>query len=167
MAAANPDPSTPLTSITGRTRVLDDWMTIFSLCLFAFPSWPEAADYVPLAERALKVFRESDARTAILVTGTEEQARRVLGPLADQYLVFCDPKREGIKGLKIERTPAFVHLRADTALEIKAEGWDADRWQEVADSIARATRWTKPVYPYPGDPAPFAGWDMTGTAGRG
>ena len=28
MAAANPDPSTPLTSITGRTRSLDDWMTI-------------------------------------------------------------------------------------------------------------------------------------------
>ena len=166
MAAANPDPSTPLTSIKGLTRTLDDWMTIFHLCLFALPSWPEAATFVPLAERALKVFTESDARCAILVTGTPEQARRILGPVADRYLVFCDPKREGVRGLKIERTPAFVHLRADTALVVKSEGWDPKGWQEVANSVAKATRWTKPLY-VASDPEAFAGWDMTGTAGRG
>jgi hypothetical protein len=167
VAAANPDPSTPLTSITGRTRALDDWMTIFHLCLFAFPSWPEAAEYVPVAEKILATFTESDARCALLVTGTEEQTRRILGPLADKYLTFCDPMRVGVQGLKLEKLPAFVHLRADTALAEKAEGWDPARWQAVADSIAKATHWTRPLVSMVPAPAPFAGWDVTGSAGRG
>jgi len=165
--AANPDPMTQLTSITGTTRTLADWLTIFNLCLFVFPSWPEAADFVPLARRALEVFRDSDARCAVLVTGTPDQARRVIGDLADDYLTFCDHKRVGVHGLGISRAPAFVHLRADTALVTKEEGWDADRWQEVANSIAKATHWTKPIYPYPADPPAFEGWEISGSAGRG
>ena len=30
-------------------------------------------------------------------------------------------------------------------------------WQPITDNLARMMSWSKPVYPKPGDPMPFAG----------
>ena len=47
----NPDPSIKLTSSKGQTRTLDDWSTMFHLTLVILPPRPEAARYIPIAER--------------------------------------------------------------------------------------------------------------------
>jgi hypothetical protein len=156
--AQTPDPTIPLANLHGRTRTLDDWLTISHLALVVLPGKPEASKYVALGERALRVFRESDARTAFLVTGNEHAARRVLGPVAERYVVFVDNERALVNSLGLARLPAFVHLRSDCALVDAAEGWDPQAWDRVSESIAKATRWSRAVYPMPGDPAPFEGW---------
>ena len=105
------------------------------------------------------MFREADCKTCWLVTGNEATARRVLGKFVDEFVVYLDPDGTVARAFGVERTPAFVHVRADASVAAVADGWDAAAWQSVADSLATAMRWTKPVYPEPGDPAPFFGWN--------
>lgn len=156
--AQNPDPFIELTTIKGRTRPLDDWLTVFHLCLVAVPAWPEVQRYVPLGRRALEVFQGADCKTAFLVTGNETQARRILAADADRFVVFLDPERKFVQSLALARLPAFVHLRADTTLVDAAEGWDPRAWDRVAEGVGKAMAWTRPVYPQPGDPPAFEGW---------
>ena len=156
----DPDPTTPVTTIKGRTRSLDDWLTSFELCLVALPSWLEAAAYVPLGERALRIFQEADCKAAFLVVGNERQARRILGDVVDQYVVFLDPDRTVVTALGLNRLPAFLHVRADATVAASAEGWDPAAWNRVADSLAKTMRWSRPVYPLPGDPRPSEGWPL-------
>jgi len=156
--AQNPDPYIEVTTIAGRTRPLDDWLTIFHLCLVALPARPEAQDYVPVGRRALEVFQGADCKTAFLVSGNEQQARRLLGKAADEFVVFLDPERKLVSGLGLARLPAFVHLRADTALVDAAEGWDPAAWNRVAQGLGKAMAWSSPAYPQPGDPPAFEGW---------
>lgn len=156
--AQNPDPFIELTTIAGRTRPLDDWLTVFHLCLTALPAWPEAQNYVQVAARALEVFRGADCKTAFLVTGNEQQARRLLGPDAGRFVVFLDPDRKFVQSLGLTHLPAFVHLRADTTLVDAAEGWDPGGWDRVAEGLGKAMAWSRPVFPMPGDPPPFDGW---------
>jgi hypothetical protein len=49
--ATNPDPSLQLTSITGVSRTLDDWATVFNLAIVMLPPRPEAAAWVPVIDR--------------------------------------------------------------------------------------------------------------------
>ena len=89
----NPDPSIKLTSSKGQTRTLDDWSTMFHLTLVILPPRPEAARYIPIAERIFKVFGDADCRTAFVVTGNEFIARGVLGDAEDRYMTFCRSRR--------------------------------------------------------------------------
>lgn len=156
--AQNPNPLVELQSIRGRSRPLDDWLTIFHLCLVVLPARPEANRYVATARRVLDVFRGADCKTAFLVTGNEHQARRVLADAADRYMVFLDPERALVRELGLERLPAFVHLRADTTLVDAAEGWDPAAWRRVAEGLGEAMAWSHPVLPRRDDPPPFTGW---------
>ncbi|MBI2170043.1 MAG: hypothetical protein HYU28_11185 [Actinobacteria bacterium] len=156
--AQNPDPFVELTNLKGRTRPLDDWLTTFHLCLIALPSRPDTQVYVPVAVRTLEVFRGADCKTAFLITGNEQQARRLLGADADRFVVFLDPERKAVGSLGLTHLPAFVHLRADTTLADAAEGWDPQAWDRVAEGLGAAMAWTRPVYPMPGDPPAFDGW---------
>lgn len=156
--AQNPDPFIEVTTIAGRTRPLDDWLTIFHLCLVVLPARPEAQDFVPIARRTLEVFQGADCKTAFLVTGNEPQARRLLGKTADDFVVFLDPERKLVSSLGLERLPAFVHLKADAALVDAAEGWDPTAWQRVAHGLGKDMAWSAPAYPEAGDPRPFEGW---------
>jgi hypothetical protein len=138
--ANNPDPSLKLTSLKGVTRTLDDWATMFHLTLVILPSRPEASDWVPVARRIFRVFRDADCRAGYCVTGPPTVARRILADAADEVLVFVDPDRALVQSLGLERLPAFVHLAQDTSLVAAAEGWSVP---EVAG---------------PGDPATTPGW---------
>jgi hypothetical protein len=158
--AKTADPLVPVTTITGVTRTLDDWLTSGQLCLFVLPSWPEASQYVPLIQRAFKVFREADVRCVVMVMGPEAQARKVLGAAADSDTVWLDPDGAVTKQLGVTRTPAFVHVQSDASVGAIAEGWNPAEWQRVANAIATALRWTKPIYPEPRDPEPMTGWDV-------
>lgn len=158
--AHNPDPTIPMTTIAGRTRTLDDWTTIFDLCLVILPGWAEAAPYVPLGQRALDVFRGADCRAAFVVTGGEATARKLLAKAADDLLVFLDPERTLVKSLGLARLPAFVHVKADGTLADAAEGWDPPAWHRVAEGLGKTMSWSNPVYPMPSDPPPFEGWSV-------
>src|SRR4029077_15556092 len=114
--AENPDPNIKLTSTKGATRTLDDWSTMFHLCLVILPPRPEAAVFIPVAERIFKVLGDADCRTAFCVVGNEFIAKGVLGAAEDKSLSFVDENGELATSLGLTRLPAFVHLRQDTTL---------------------------------------------------
>ena len=68
--AKNPDPTLALSTSTGTSRTLDDWTTMFHLCLVILPDRPEAAAWVPVARRIFDVLGDSDARTAYVIPAT-------------------------------------------------------------------------------------------------
>ncbi|HZP31123.1 MAG TPA: hypothetical protein VFC99_19395 [Acidimicrobiia bacterium] len=159
--ARNPDPTQKLTSSHGVTRTLDDWSTMFHLCLVILPDRPEASVFVPIAERIFATFGDADCRVAFVVTGNEYVAARILGETEAHVLTFCDPDKTFVQSLGLERLPAFVHLRQDTTVGAAAEGWDAHEWQGVAREIGRAMAWTVPEVARAGDPRSFAGWPIS------
>ena len=74
--AKNPDPNLKLTSTKGVARTLDDWSTMFHLCLVILPPRPEAAVFIPIAKRIFQVLGDADCRTAFCVVGNEFIAAR-------------------------------------------------------------------------------------------
>jgi hypothetical protein len=158
--AKNPDPNLKLASTKGVTRTLDDWSTMFHLCMVILPPRPEAAVFIPVAERIFKVFGDADCRTAFCVVGNEFIAKGVLGEAESRYLSFCDPDGELASSLGLTHLPAFVHLRQDTSLVAAAEGWDPAEWQRVAKEVGKAMAWSVPTVAGPGDPPPTPGWPL-------
>jgi hypothetical protein len=156
----NPDPNLKLTSTKGVTRTLDDWLTMFHLCVVVLPPRPEAAVFIPIARRIFKVFGDADCRTALCVVGNEFIARGVLGDAEDEFLSFVDTDGAFVAALGLTHLPAFVHLRQDTTLVAASEGWDPAAWQSVAKEIGKAMAWSVPVVSGPGDPAPTRGWPV-------
>ena len=134
--AKNPDPALKLTTSKGVTRTLDDWSTVFHLCLVILPARSEA------------------------VTGPESIVPRLLGAAAERDVTFVDPDLELVHSLGLELLPAFVLLRQDTSLVTAAEGWHPREWQRVAREVARVLAWTIPEIRRAGDPPPFAGWPV-------
>jgi hypothetical protein len=156
--AKNPDPNLKLASTKGVSRTLDDWSTMFHLCLVILPPRPEAAVFIPVAERIFKQFGDADCRTAFCVVGNEFIAKGVLGAAEERYLSFVDENGELSASLGLTHLPAFVHLRQNTTLVSAAEGWDPAEWQRVADELAKAMAWSSPTVAGPGDPPPTPGW---------
>jgi hypothetical protein len=159
--ARNPDPTLKLTSSKGVTRTLDDWCTMFHLCLVVLPDRPEASVFVPIAGRIFATFGDADCRVAFLVTGNEYIAARILGEAESEVLTFCDPDKAFVTSLGLERLPAFVHLRQNTTVGAVAEGWDAAEWQAVARELGKAMAWTVPEVGRAGDPPSFGGWPVS------
>ena len=158
--ATNPDPELKLTTSRGVTRTLDDWSTMFHLCLIVLPARSEAAAFVPIGMRLFDVFGDADCKFAFVVTGPESVAHRLLGDAERRVLTFVDPDLELVKSLGLERLPAFVLLRQDTTLVTSTDGWNPKEWQRVARETGRMLDWTVPEVSQPGDPAPFAGWPV-------
>jgi hypothetical protein len=158
--AKNPDPNLKLTSTKGVTRTLDDWATMFHLCLVILPPRPEAAVFVPIAKRIFQVFGDADCRTAFCVAGNEFIAHGVLGDAEQGYLSFIDPDGELVNSLGLTHLPAFVHLRQNTTLVAAAEGWDPAAWQAVAKEVGKSMAWSVPTVAGAGDPPPTPGWPV-------
>jgi len=158
--AKNPDPALKLTTSKGVTRTLDDWSTMFHLCLIVLPARSEAAAFVPIGLHLFATFGDADCRFAFVVTGSESIATRLLGEAQEQVVTFVDPDLELVHSLGLERLPAFVLLRQDTTLVASAEGWDPKEWQGVAKEVGKVLAWTVPEVRGPGDPPAFAGWPV-------
>lgn len=142
------------------TRRLDDWTTMFHLCLVVLPDRPEAEQWIPIARRIFDVLGDSDARTAYVIPSTPAIAARILGDEADRAMVFVDPDRTLITSLGLTHLPAIVHIRQDTSIGATAEGWDPVAWQKVARSVAKDMAWSVPDVAPPGSqvPAKTSGW---------
>ena len=158
--AKNPDPNLKLASTKGVSRTLDDWSTMFHLCLVILPPRPEASAYIPIAERIFKVLGDADCRTALCVVGNEFIASSVLGEAESRYLSFIDPDAELVTSLGLTHLPAFVHLRQNTTLVAAAEGWDPAAWQAVAKEVGKSMAWSVPTVAGAGDPPPTPGWPV-------
>jgi hypothetical protein len=154
----NPSPDVVLTSLEGDARPLEEWLTTFHLASVVLDPYTNESSWIlPTAARVLETFRGSDARVNFVVTCTRAEARTFLGPLAHDFLVYCDPDRTFVKSLGLAQLPAFVFVRTDGTVPAAAEGWNATEWRAVADEIAKATAWSRPNLPVAGDPGPFHG----------
>ncbi|MGZ4804009.1 MAG: hypothetical protein ACXV9P_15505, partial [Acidimicrobiia bacterium] len=91
--AKNPDPTLELATSKGVSRTLDDWSTMFQMCLVILPDRPEASAWVPVARRIFGVLGDSDCRTAYVVTGSAQIAKRILGDEELNQATFVDPDR--------------------------------------------------------------------------
>jgi hypothetical protein len=158
--AKNPDPSIELTTTRGVTRTLDDWTTMFQLCLVVLPARAEAAAYIPVAQRIFATFGDSDCNCAFVVTGEAEIARRLLGPLEAKVVVFADADQALVGSLGLERLPALVQLRQDTTLGAVAEGWSPTEWQRAVRELAKDMAWTVPEVSGPDDPPRGLDWPV-------
>ncbi len=158
--AKNPDPSLALATSTGVSRTVDDWSTMFQLCLVVLPGRSEGTAWIPVARRIFATFGDADCTCAFVVAGSAEVARRMLGPAERDVMTFVDPDLELVASLGLERLPAFVFLRQDTSLAASAEGWNPGEWQQVARQVAKAMAWTVPEVHGSGDPSPTEGWPV-------
>jgi hypothetical protein len=152
--AKNPDPTLELQTSKGMSRTLDDWSTMFQLCLVILPDRPEAATWIPVARRIFDVLGDSDCRTAYVIPSTALIARRILGDEEARTTTFVDPDRALVSSLGLEHLPAFVFLRQDTTVGAATEGWDPAGWQDVAKQVAKAMQWSVPEVAPPGEPIP-------------
>lgn len=152
-----------LTALGGETRTIGEWTTTFQLLTVVVdPYTQESAWLLKTAARILHEFKGADCRVAWTVTADEADAKRFLGPLAQDYLTFVDPDRELVKGLGIERLPALVHIRQDLAIVGQAEGWNPPEWEAIGQLLGKMMSWSSPKLPTAADPGPFPGSPAAG-----
>lgn len=147
-----------LTPLTGTPRPLEEWLTTFHLASVVLdPYTNESAWILNTAARVMRMFTGSSVRVNWVVTSGPEEAKQFLGPLASEFLTFCDPDRALVSSLGLASLPAFVFVRIDGTLAACAQGWDPAEWKRVADAMAAATSWSSLHLPGPGDPGAFLG----------
>ena len=147
-----------LSPLGGKARDLNEWLTTFHLASVVLDPYTNESSWIlKTAVRVLDALRGSHARVNFIVTANADDTKAFLGPIADQFLVFCDPDRSVAKAIGLQQLPAFVFIRVDGEVVAKAEGWNSAEWRTVAESIAEATKWNPPMIPAPGDPRPFVG----------
>ena len=152
-----------LAPLDGDARPLENWLTTFPLLPVVLdPYTHESAWVLDTARRILLTFQGADCRPCWIVTSPADDARRFLGPYADEMLTFADPDARVASGLGLEHAPALALVRQDGAVIAAAQGWDPDAWREVTESVVALTSWSRPVIPAAGDPGPFAGTRLGG-----
>jgi hypothetical protein len=135
-----------------------DWLTTFHLASVVLdPYTNESSWLLRSATRILEQFRSSHARINFIVTAGADDTRQFLGPLADDFLVFCDADRSAVKAMALTTLPAFVFVRVDGAVAASAQGWNPHEWAGVAETIADVTSWTSLDIPAASDPGAFRG----------
>jgi hypothetical protein len=156
--AANPPPDLVLSSLTGRSRSVREWVTTFHLLIVAVdPNSSRSRWIVPTAARVLTVYEQADCRVGWLVAGDAKDARKFLGRWATDILTFVDPDLTAIKAFGLETLPAVLHLDQELRVVNAVEGWEPFAWRALATELSHVMSWSKPLLPAPGDPGPFDG----------
>lgn len=147
-----------LTAVGGEPRTIEEWLTTFQLLtVIVDPYTHESAWLLDTARRVLANFRGADVRVAWTVTADERDAKRFLGPLAEETLTFVDPDREFVAALGLEQLPALVYIRQDLAVVGTAQGWHPEEWERLGQLVGKVNSWSHPTLPMAGDPGPFEG----------
>ena len=155
---SDPPADLMLTPLEGEGRTVEQWLTTFHLLSTVIDPYTNESSWIlETAARIMRGFSGAAVRVNWLVTAGPDDAKTFLGPLASEFLTFPDPDRVAVRALGLERLPAFLFVRMDGAVAASAEGWDALRWRAVADVVADAVKWSRPVIPAPGDPLAFDG----------
>lgn len=154
----DPSADVELQTLTGETRRLGEMVTMFHLALVIVdPYTHQSAWLLATARRILANFSAADVRVGFVVTGTPDEARQFLGPLADEFLTYADPESSLARSIGLETLPAWVHIDHLLHVEASAQGWNPDEWRAAAEHLADRMDWTRPTIPAAGDPVPFAG----------
>ena len=152
-----------LAAVEGDARRLSEWLTTFQLVTVVLdPYTAESAWILETAGRFLTNFRGADCRASWTVCADATDARKFLGPWADELLTFADPDRKLVKGLGLEHLPALVHIRQDLTVVGAAEGWAPRAWEEIGRNLGKVMSWSHPEVPQRGDPGPFVGTPAAG-----
>ena len=152
-----------LTTIGGEQRPLSQWVTTFHLASVVLDPYTNESSWVlSTATRILDAFRGADVRVNLVLTCGTDDAQQFLGPITDEFMVFCDADRAFVRGLGLATLPAFVFVKANGELVASAEGWVPAEWRQVAKAIADNTSWTAPIIPLPSDPTAFHGTPAQG-----
>ena len=163
LVASNVALDVSLSTIGGETRPLSEWLTTFHLASVVLDPYTNESSWVlSAAARVLEAFRGANVRVNLVVTCSPAEATEYLGPLAQQFMVFCDPDRAFVRTLGLGSLPAFVFVRSDGAVAASAEGWTPSEWRAVAKTIADTCAWMPPTIPAAGDPSPFHGTPALG-----
>lgn len=161
MAAAElpaPDLNVTLAPLNGDARPMHEWLTMFHLASVVLDPYTNESSWIlDTAARIMRQFAGAAVRINFLIACGPDDARTFLGPLADEFLVFCDPDRTAIRALGLAELPAFVLVQANGTVPAAAQGWNAADWKNVAEKIAGLTSWSSPTLPAPGDPGAFRG----------
>ena len=156
--AVDPSPDLTLTPLEGQGRTVREWLTNFHLVLICIDPYTNESSWIlDTATRVMRQFSGAAARMSWLVTGSTEDARTFLGPLAKEFLTFCDPDRVVVKALGLGTVPALVFIKADGTVAGSAEGWHPPEWRTVTEHMAKVMAWSKAELPHPRDPRPFEG----------
>jgi len=156
--ATDPSGDLVLTPLHGDPRSLSEWLTTFHLASVVLDPYTNQSSWIlSTARRILHAFQGAAVRVNFIITCGPDEAKQFLGPLADEFLVFCDPDRAAVKALGLKSLPAFVFVRIDGKVTAAAEGWNGAEWRTVAREIASTCSWTSPTIPSDGDPQPFEG----------
>ncbi len=90
--ATNPPADLVLSPLGGRARPLVEWLTTFHLATVALDPYTNESSWIlDTAARILRDFSGAAVRVNFLITCGPDEARQFLGPLAEEFLVFCDP----------------------------------------------------------------------------
>ncbi len=147
-----------LATLGGEARPIGEWLTTFQLLTVVIdPYTHESAWILKTARRFLTSFQDADCRVAWTVTADDRDAKRFLGPLADEILTFTDPDRTFVTGMGIDRLPALAYIRQDLAVLGLAQGWDPEEWEPIGALAAKVNSWSYPQLPAAGDPGRFEG----------
>ncbi|MEN9792167.1 MAG: hypothetical protein RL330_245 [Actinomycetota bacterium] len=154
----NPSPDLVLEPLGGGGRSLRQWLTTFHLCSVVLDPYTNESSWIlDTAVRIMRQFSGAAVRVNFVVTCGPDEARDYLGPLAEEFLVFCDPERTVVKGLGLSELPAFVLIQQNGTVPASAQGWNPAEWKAVAARVAELCAWSKPTIPAPGDPGSFRG----------
>ena len=154
----NPSLDLSLTPLAGEARTLREWLTTFHMASVVLdPFTNESSWILETAVRIMRQFSGAAVRVNFIITCDSDDARAVLGPYADEVLVYCDPDRAAVKALGLTELPAFLVIQGNGAIPACAQGWASADWKEVAAKVATLTSWSKPTIPAPGDPGTFRG----------
>ena len=147
-----------LAPVGAEPRPLKEWLTTFPLVPVVLdPYTNESARILHTARRILITYTEAGCRTCWVVTCGPDDAKRFLGPYAQELLTFADSDRRLTAALGIETLPAFAFVLQNGWVEASAQGWNPAEWRAVADAVSDLTEWRRPVIGDGQDPAPFAG----------
>ena len=147
-----------LTPVEGEARTLSSFMTTFPLVPVVLDPYTNESSWIlDTARRVLTHFKGAGCRPCWIIACPADEAKTYLGPYADEFLTFADPDRTMAKNLGVGEAPALLLVRQDGEVIAKAEGWNADEWRAVTESIAELTHWSRPPMPADGDPGTYTG----------
>ena len=100
-----------LAPLGAEARPLEDWLTTFPLLpVLLDPYTNESAWILHTARRILVAYAEAGCRGCWVVTCGPDDARRFLGPYAQEILTFADPDRRVPAALGIDTLPAIAFV---------------------------------------------------------
>ena len=161
--ASNPALDTKLTALGGETRPLEEWLTTFHLASVVLDPYTNESSWVlKTAARILENLRGTDARVNFVVTADADGAKAFLGPLIDDFLVYCDPDRAFVRTLGLASCRRSCSSASTARCKPAPRVGTPSSGVTVAEQIATTTAWISPTIPVAGDPGPFHGTPALG-----